>query len=228
MIEPSLANLFERMQIGSSDKKVVQDKYGINSLQELIKKRFQLYRATKKDRIFHGSRLISAINFIMTRKKAQTQIPLDQIITSSKSLSDSFEYFIACTALANILAKRKTKLEKAQSATGKPKDKDKNKKETIRLVSDDDDWKIDPGSNNESESDFDDGDPELLRCTLGLNREDSTWYLDVTDRMIVLKAWPAAMRVPVALFQKIYAHQRSGLEWLSGLAKEGTGGILGE
>jgi len=218
-IEPSLANLFNQMQIGASDKKLVHGTFGIKSLQELLKKRFRLSKAARKEKIFNGARLVAAISYMLMRKKSNIQQPIHQLFTSSNSLKDSFEYFLANKALTGIVKKRKAKQAKSQ-APAKPRDKEAD----VKWVKDYD-WKFDAAVISDADSD-DENDPEALRRTLGIDSEASPWHLDAKTWRVVLKNLPDEFQVPLSLFKKLYPHQRVGLQWMVGLYLEGSGGIL--
>ena len=72
-------------------------------------------------------------------------------------------------------------------------------------------------------SDGEEIDEETLRRKLQLG-EDSPWVLDDTLQSVIFKALPEEVRVPVALFQYLYPHQRLGVEWMAGRRMAKTGG----
>jgi SNF2 family DNA or RNA helicase len=98
------------------------------------------------------------------------------------------------------------------------------------------------------ESDLDSSFEELLRApTLArkkvvavddiaagksTNAEESAWSLDsTTDEYFVTSNGPITMpnfRIPAILFNKLFDHQKTGVEWMVGLHNQYIGGLLGD
>lgn len=218
----ALICLFEQLHISAGDRKAIQEKYAISSEQQLIEEQPRLAIAAKKERILNGPRLLAGINFLAHRRQEKDTASIDHLFAPSKNLKDSFEYFLAQKAVKVL----RTQLETVRTATNGGKQSIMLNAKQKWLAKDE--YQLDVALISESDSDGGANDITKVRHDLGLTAEDSPWYLDQQEWKVVLAKYPDTIRVPVPLFQKLFPYQRVGLEWLTGLAMDDSGGILGE
>jgi hypothetical protein len=72
--------------------------------------------------------------------------------------------------------------------------------------------------------------------TLDNDTENSAWALDAETNEVFLAAdrfaipdvvWPK-LRIPIELFNRLYSHQKAGVQWMASLHSNRIGGILGD
>jgi SNF2 family DNA or RNA helicase len=71
---------------------------------------------------------------------------------------------------------------------------------------------------------------DALRKNLKIDSKDSPWRLNSsqTVQYVELKKLPREIRLRVPLFKRLFTHQRSGIEWMTGLFIAKTGGVLAD
>eukprot|EP00539_Tryblionella_compressa_P009651 CAMPEP_0178785496 /NCGR_PEP_ID=MMETSP0745-20121128/4814_1 /TAXON_ID=913974 /ORGANISM="Nitzschia punctata, Strain CCMP561" /LENGTH=192 /DNA_ID=CAMNT_0020443207 /DNA_START=473 /DNA_END=1051 /DNA_ORIENTATION=+ len=171
---------------------------------------------------------------------ALLEAPTDELHASSegKAFLTSFESFFFKEALSSYLEQRQRAEEMIEGYIAPPEPVKKAvsnsnlavlKKQKRQPWLHVDEWKV---SNttlvSDDESDSEELLPSELCKKLGIDGEDSPWYFDDSSDIVVLKNLPEAIRIPVPLFETLYPHQRSGIQWLAELRLRGVGGILGE
>ena len=222
-------------------------KYGMKYVKDLFENRPRWKKASKlHEQITSDSTILETPIDQLCKNDSNDAVETgdEQPTTMDKSkkeaFRDAFEEFFFEESLFNYKMNR----EKSQALVESfmKKDEDKLKKERVPSSDRDkkpkkmiqqpwihvDEWRLTNDTKAAVVSDSEDSDSEDISSRLGIDGPDSPWELNMEEKKVVLKKLPNAVRVPFALFEKLYPHQRSGLEWMAGLRLDGRGGILGE
>jgi len=87
---------------------------------------------------------------------------------------------------------------------------------------------------NEDEKHFTDEDEleidDAIRRDLKIDSNDTPWRLNSSQTLkyVELKKFSREIRLPVPLFEELFMHQRSGIEWMADLFIAKTGGVIGD
>lgn len=218
----SLVKIFGLLEISEGDRQGLKAQCGITSVEKLIENRENLARSKYKSCYL----LVAAVDFIAERRGDQTSSydysTVDELFSSSVLLEHSWEHF-----LARIIQHSKTQPGPAMAAMksfaekGKTKKKGDEKKANQKVFRNGDVYWEEISDAKRAADETVDVDDLILAA-------DSPWQVDESSNHVALKEKPDAVRIPMALFKKLFCFQRSGIAWLSGLYINDTGGILGE
>ena len=223
-INQSLAFLYHAMSIPVIFGEKMKREHGITSVDELLSQRLTLFELVGEKISTDASRLLASVDYILERQSCRDYHTLKKLFTCNEALKDSFEYFITRSVKTKGLCTER-KLDVLPKAIFHPVGKAKKSRCNLPWVKEDNSaWKgivVDRG-------DAEAMDKSSLLKHLGIDGSDSAWKLDDDLRMVFLSALPDEIRLPTALFRKLYKHQRDGIQWMSELKIEQMGGILGE
>lgn len=217
-IDPALTKLYVHIKLPRQVGETLKRENGICSVKDLVEQRLALNELVTKNASYDAARLLAVVDYIIERRTFHHNVDIDSLLGPKKNRAGCFAYFLARDTITKGLYMKTKPSKEAKAVERRPPcrkgwvvDKDKE------------DWKRDVPAVSDSEE----PDENTLRRELDIGN-DSPWNLDESLQYVVLKKLPEEMRVPVPLFRYLYAHQRSGVEWMAGLRIKKTGGILGD
>ena len=225
----SLGKLFGILQVSNKDRQVLQEQFGITTIQSLLRNRKQLIH---NQQYKVCCRLVLAIDFLKLnglRKKSTNAVSVETLFDRIKGAATSWELFLAVrimqarqaeSSVGSSLQKRKMGEGSNQGKKSEPFQK-KFKAGDQYWVDTYDCREQDDDSESEVDEDKEPEEPFVIE-------EDSPWELDEATEEVVLKEMHKWVRLPFALYKMLFPYQRVGVAWMAGLYQMGMGGILGD